>query len=73
MQADDRFSQLYRHVLKPIFSRFGIPDEEQKYWLVYHINGLMAIVTEWLKGDCSETVEDIAKIIEKCVIARMGS
>lgn len=71
MQADDRLSELYRHVLKPIFLRFGIPDEEQRYWLVYHINGLMAIVIEWLKGDCEETVEDMVKIIEKCVRTRM--
>lgn len=38
-----------------------------KYWLVYHINGVMAIVLEWLKWDCKEPVEDVVEIIENCV------
>ena len=41
--------------------------KEHKYWLVYHINGVMAIVWEWLKWDCKEPVEDVAEIIENCV------
>ena len=41
--------------------------KEHKYWLVYHINGVMAIVLEWLKWDCKEPVEDVAEIIENCV------
>ena len=41
--------------------------KEHKYWLAYHINGVIAIVWEWLKWDCKESVEDVAKIIENCV------
>ena len=48
-------------------NRFRIPEEEHKYWLVYHINGVMAIVLEWIKWDCKEPVEDVAEIIENCV------
>ncbi|MGN1080775.1 MAG: TetR/AcrR family transcriptional regulator [Acutalibacteraceae bacterium] len=70
MQSESRLSELYRHVLKPIFMRFGIPDEEQRYWLVYHINGVMAIVTEWLEGNCNETVEEMVRVIENCVPTR---
>lgn len=70
MQSEARLSTLYKHVIKPIFMRFGIPDEEQRYWLMYYINGVMAIVLEWLKGDCNESVEDMVRIIENCVLTR---
>lgn len=67
MRSEAKLAMLYEHVLKPIFNRFGIPEEEHKYWLTYHINGVMAIVLEWLKWDCKESVEDVVNIIEKCV------
>ena len=67
MRSEAKLAALYEHVLGPIFNRFKIPEEEHKYWLVYHINGVMAIVLEWLKWDCKEPVEDVAEIIENCV------
>lgn len=70
MRSEAKLTMLYRQVLKPIFNRFGIPEEEHKYWLAYHINGVMAIVLEWLKWDCKESVEDVITIIENCVRTR---
>jgi AcrR family transcriptional regulator len=72
MRSEAKLATLYEHVLKPIFNRFGIPEEEHKYWLAYHINGMMAIVLEWLKWDCKESVEDVVNIIEKCVRTKMS-
>ncbi len=72
MRSEAKLATLYEHVLKPIFNRFGIPEEEHKYWLAYHINGMMAIVLEWLKWDCKESVEDVVYIIEKCVRTKMS-
>jgi len=67
MENEARLSSLYRYVLKPIFTRFGIPEGEQKYWLAYHISGIGSIINEWLKGGCAEPVEDIVRVIENCV------
>ena len=67
MRSEANLAALYEHVLRYIFNRFRIPEEEHKYWLAYHINGVIAIVWEWLKWDCKESVEDVAKIIENCV------
>jgi len=60
-------NSLYKQILKPIFTRFEIPENEQKYWMTYHIHGVMAIVLEWLKYDCKEPVNDISIIIQNCV------
>ncbi len=67
MRSEERMLSLYMHVLKPIFIRFGIPENEQKYWMKFYINGVMAIVFEWIKNDCKESVDDIFEIIEKCI------
>lgn len=67
MRSEAKLAMLYRQILKPIFNRFGIPEEEHKYWLAYHINGVMAIVWEWLKWDCREPIENVVNIIENCV------
>ena len=66
---NDKFLHPYLNFVKEhkhIFNRFKIPEEEHKYLLVYHINGVMAIVLEWLKWDCKEPVEDVVEIIENC-------
>lgn len=67
LQAENQMSTLYKQILKPIFTRFGIPENEQKYWLAYHIHGIMAIVLEWLKNDCAEPIGEIAHVIQDCV------
>ncbi len=67
MRSEERMLSLYMHVLKPIFIRFGIPENEQKYWMKFYINGVMAIVFEWIKNDCVEPVDVIFSIIEKCI------
>lgn len=67
LQADDRLASLFKTVLKPIFTRFGIPENAHRYWLVYHIDGVMAIITEWLKNNCRESVDEMIIIIEDCV------
>ena len=33
----------------------------------FYINGVRAIVFEWLKNDCKESAEEIFSIIEKCI------
>lgn len=41
--------------------------------MAYYIEGIAAIVKEWLRQDCGDTVEMIADIIESCVRPKDGS
>lgn len=70
MQSQLRMASLDNEILKPIFTRFNIPENEHKYWSKYYINGVMAIVFEWLKDDCKDSIEFIVDVIEKCVRIR---
>lgn len=72
MQADQRYEGLKRYLLHPILSRFEIPEAHQPYYIAYYVEGIMAIVKEWLRQDCSDEVETVARIIEACVRPKGG-
>ena len=70
MQAHTRYGELKRHILGPLLERFEIPSAHQPYYMAYYVEGIIAIVKEWLRQDCADEVEMIANIIESCVRPR---
>ncbi len=70
LRMQDAYNELNRHVLTPILNRFQVPAAEQKYWMQFYINGLMAVINEWLRDDCRDRVEEIAAFIQRCVQRR---
>lgn len=73
MQAYARYGELKQHILGPILERFEIPTAHRPYYIAYYIEGIIAVVKEWLRQDCADEVEMIAGIIESCVRPRDGS
>lgn len=73
MQAHVRYGDLKKHILVPVLARFGIPAAQHAYYIAYYIEGIIAIVKEWLRQDCADEVEMIADIIEKCVRTESGN
>ena len=71
MQAYARYGELKQHILGPILERFEIPAAHRPYYIAYYVEGIIAIVKEWLRRDCIDEVESISDIIENCV--RPGS
>lgn len=67
LRMNDAYQELNRHVLTPILNRFHVPPDEKKYVLQFHIRGLMAIINEWLKDDCTDSIEHIVSIMQRCV------
>lgn len=67
MQVDRQFEQTTKNVLVPIMSRFHIPQKEQKYRIGFYIHGCMAVIREWIKQNCDDAVEDIARILIACI------
>ena len=70
MQAHTRYGELKQHILGPILERFEIPAGHRPYYMAYYVEGIIAIVKEWLRQDCKDEVEMIADIIESCVRPR---
>ena len=73
MQAYARYRELKQHILCPILERFEIPVAHRPYYIAYYVEGIAAIIKEWLRQDCGDEVEMIADIIESCVRPRDGS
>jgi AcrR family transcriptional regulator len=63
----DSFLSLFRHVFVPILTRYQVPEADMKYFVMFNINGLMAIVMEWLKRDCEDPVEHVVEVMRRCV------
>ena len=66
MQAYARYGELKQHILGPILERFEIPAAHRPYYMAYYVEGIAAIIKEWLRQDCADEVEMIADIIESC-------
>ena len=62
------YDRMFRHIFTPILERYGVPEHDRTYLMVFYIHGLMAIVAEWLKADCADSVEDMAAMMQKCVM-----
>lgn len=73
MGAHVRYGELKQRILVPLMDRFGIPANHHPYYMAYYVEGIIAIVKEWLRQDCADEVETIAGIIESCVRPRGNS
>ncbi len=67
MQCFYRYNSLEKYIFEPIMDRFNIPDNEKKYLISFFIQGIIAIIRTWVNGDCQDSVENIKRIIIKCV------
>ena len=66
------FQRLFDNVFNPILDRFHYPRDEQHYVIMFYLNGITAIITEWLKDGCHKSMEDISSIIHDCIFGKEG-
>ena len=64
------FQRLFDNIFKPILDRFHYPRDEQNYVMMFYMNGITAIIKEWLKDGCQKSIEDVSVIIHYCVYGR---
>ncbi|MBQ2943708.1 MAG: TetR/AcrR family transcriptional regulator [Ruminococcus sp.] len=65
--CEDIYKRMYESIFNPILKRFNYPDEDRKYVMMYYLNGIMAIINEWLNDDCKKSIKDISRIITICI------
>ena len=64
------FQRLFDNIFRPILDRFNYPKDEQNYVMMFYLNGITAIITEWLKDGCKKSIEDISTIIHYCIYGK---
>lgn len=67
LRLDRSYSQMFRCIFTPILERCGVPEQEREYIMLFYIRGLVAVIDMWLKNDCTEPIEQIIAIIQKCI------
>ena len=67
LQTWNMARDLTRHILCPIMRRFDVPEGDMPYYAAFYLRGLMAIVEEWLRSDCSRSDAEIAELLITCI------
>lgn len=61
------YKRLFENIFNPILNRFDYPQNDRQYVMMYYLNGINAIITQWLQNGCDKSIEEIAKIISVCI------
>jgi len=54
-------------LLSQILDRYGVLQQDRPYIMTFYIRGLMAIISEWLKNDCTDSITYVTGLIQQCV------
>lgn len=63
------FEGLYKAVFSPALTHFGVSEKDKKYVFAFYTQGTIAIIGEWLDGDCQDDVDMIIGLIMKHTLA----
>ena len=64
---DKSYDRMFLHVFTPILDRYGVLPQDRTYIMAFYIRGLMAIISEWLKNDCADSITYVTGVIQQCV------
>lgn len=67
MQSIKKYNSLQEKILYPIYSRFNIQENLKKFFSAYYINGIYAIINEWIKEGCKDDINLVMSAIIQCV------
>ena len=67
---DKSYDRMFHHVFTPILDRYGISQQDRRYIMAFYIHGLMAIISEWLRNDCADSITYVVDMIQGCVKRR---
>ena len=64
---EDAYKRMYDNIFNPILDRFRYPQSDRQYVMMYYLNGINAIILEWLKHGCDKSIKEISGIISACI------
>ncbi len=64
------YKRMFEHIFNPILDRFHYPPDIRHYVMMYYLNGISAIILEWLRNDCDKTITEISEIISICIYGK---
>lgn len=67
LSLPEYYTKLFKDIFSPAMDNFQIQDWKRKYVSAFHIEGMVAIVKEWIEGGCEESPEEMSSLIISCV------
>ena len=67
---EDVYKRMFENIFAPILNRFQYPTDIQPYVMMYYLNGINAIVLEWLRNGCDTSIQEISEIISICIYGK---
>ena len=64
---NDVYKRMFDNIFNPILNRFQYPQSDRQYVMMYYLNGINAIVSEWLKNDCNKSIKELSNIVSVCI------
>ena len=61
------YNRMFENIFNPILNRFNYPEEDRKYVMMYYLNGINAISSEWIKDGCKKSIEEVSAIVIECI------
>lgn len=55
------------HTTVIVIALYMLFYRNRSYIMAFYVKGLMAIIIQWLKNDCKESVEHIIEVMQECV------
>ena len=68
MGMGEVYGKMFEHIFNPILERFRVPENERDYLIKFYLNGVFAVVMEWIDKNCIDDMDVIIKIITNCVM-----
>jgi AcrR family transcriptional regulator len=68
MGAEKTYAKWFREIFGPILTRFGVPEEEQSFIMIFYLKGMIGMINEWIARDCAQSKEEMIRIIQKCIL-----
>lgn len=66
-KVERMFEKMYREIYSPVMDKFNVEEKEKRYIIQFYLNGIHALIAEWIRGDCADDIEFVADLIAKCI------
>lgn len=63
MKPHETFERMAKHIFYPILEKYGVDEKKREYILAFYTHAIIAVVEQWLKNDCNDSIEFICDII----------
>ena len=64
---EDVYKRMFEAIFNPILERFHYPTSIRQYVMMYYLNGINAVVLEWLRNGCDKSIKEISEILSVCI------